>query len=138
MKKNSVPLCGHRCSEGGFTRETFQQFTGRVDKIITLTLLNRSLISHGYARRYDMHPLLRQYAQDKLEAAGAVADARNAHLIMFLGYAQRKADRMYDGQHYLESLEALEIEQDNFRVALDWALKRKQHRSGCRTRSRQW
>ena len=107
---------------GGFTREIFQQVTGASIRTIQ-TLLNRSLISHGYGRRYDMHPLLRQYAHEKLESHGMLSAAKQAHLETFLNYAQHHTDKMYDGQHYLESLEALEVEQDNFRAALDWSLR---------------
>ncbi len=106
---------------GGFTREAFQQVTGASVRTIQ-TLLSRSLMSHGHGRRYDMHPLLRQYAREKLEDAGSISDAKQAHLQAFLNYAQKHADRMYDGQHYIEAIAALDIEQDNFRAALDWSL----------------
>lgn len=106
---------------GGFTRETFQQVTGASIRVLQ-TLLNRSLMSHGYGRRYGMHPLLRQYAREKLEEQGMLVDAKTAHLETFVNYAQSQSDRMYDGQHYLESLKNLEIEQDNLRAALDWSL----------------
>lgn len=106
---------------GGFVRETFQQVTGASIRTIQ-TLLRRSLISHGYGRRYDMHPLLRQYAREKLKEQGMFFQAKQTHLKTFLDYAQKQTDRMYDGQHYLESLEALDVEQDNFRAALDWSL----------------
>lgn len=105
---------------GGFTRETFQQVTGASVRILQ-TLLNRSLINHGHGRRYTMHPLLWQYAREKLEE-GMLVEAKTAHLETFLNYAQKQSDRMYDGQHYLEALKTLEIEQDNFRAALDWSL----------------
>ncbi len=105
---------------GGFTREAFQQVTGASVHTIQ-TLLSRSLMSHGYARRYDMHPLLRQYAREKLESHGMLAAAKQAHLETFLTYTQHQNERMYDGQHYLEALDALDLEQDNFRAALDWS-----------------
>ena len=106
---------------GGFTRQSFQQVTGTSVRTLQ-TLINRSLINHGHLRRYDIHPLLRQYAREKLETAGQFEAASQVHLETFLDYAQSHADRMYDGKHYLESLEALDVEQDNIRAALDWAL----------------
>ncbi len=48
---------------GGFTRDTFKQVTGASVRTLQ-TLLSRSLIGHGYGRRYDMHPLLRQFARE--------------------------------------------------------------------------
>ena len=106
---------------GGFTRQSFQQATGTSVRTLQ-SLINRSLVNHGHVRRYDMHPLLRQYAQENLEAAGQFDEASKARLETFVAYAQTHANRMYDGWHYLESLEALDAEQDNFRAALDWAL----------------
>ena len=106
---------------GGFTRQLFQQVTGASVRAIQ-NLLNRSLIGHGYGRRYDMHPLLRQYAREKLEAYQMLDDAKTSHLATFSDYAQSHAERMYNG-HYLASLEALEHEADNIRAALDWSLQ---------------
>ena len=106
---------------GGFSRESFQLVTGTSVRTLQ-TLINRSLINHGHGRRYDMHPLLRQYAREKLDAAGTFIEARKSHLDAFLHYAQTHADRMFDGQSYLKSLEALDVEQDNFRAALDWSM----------------
>ena len=106
---------------GGFTRQSFQQVAGASVRTLQ-TLLSRSLISPGMGRRYDMHPLLRQYAREKLEAERRLAKAKQAHLLMFRDYAQNQASSMYSGQ-YLESLNALDIEQDNFRAALDWSLQ---------------
>jgi len=107
--------------QGGFTREIFQQTTGASVRTLQ-TLLSRSLIGHGHGRRYDMHPLLRQYAREKLEAHHLLQEAKQAHLTTFIAYAQHHAEQMYDGQ-YLESLDALDTEQDNFRVAIDWSLE---------------
>lgn len=106
---------------GGFTRESFQQITGASIRILQ-TLLNRSLINHGHGRRYDMHPLLRQYAREKLDSANMLHNAKNTHLEAFMTYAQTHAERMFSG-HYLDSVEALEQESDNIRAALDWSLQ---------------
>jgi predicted ATPase/DNA-binding CsgD family transcriptional regulator len=105
----------------GFTRQLFQQLTGASARTLQ-TLLSRSLINHGHGRRYDMHPLLRQYAREKLEAHEMLSDAKNIHLKTFMNYSQTHAQRIFDG-HYLDSLDALELEVDNVRAALDWSLK---------------
>jgi predicted ATPase/DNA-binding CsgD family transcriptional regulator len=106
---------------GGFTRQLFQQLTGTSARILQ-TLLSRSLISHRHERRYDLHPLLRQYAREKLEAHEMTSQAKQAHLGTFLQYAKHQAEQMYSG-YYIESLESLDIEQDNFRAVLDWSLE---------------
>jgi len=105
---------------GGFTRQLFQELTGASARTLQ-TLLSRSLITHGHGRRYDMHPLLRQYAREKLEVGGTLEQAKQAHLQTLLNYVQSQNEDMYKGQ-YLESLEKLDSEQDNCRAALDWSL----------------
>ncbi len=105
---------------GGFTRETFQSVTGASIRTLQ-SLLNRSLISHGHGRRYDLHPLVRQYAREQLDAHHQLNDAKQAHLQTYVTYVQTHADRMFKG-HYLESLDALDKEADNIWAALDWSL----------------
>ncbi|MEO0596219.1 MAG: LuxR C-terminal-related transcriptional regulator [Chloroflexota bacterium] len=105
---------------GGFTREIFQQMTG-VSVRVLQTLLSRSLIVTGHGRRYSMHPLLSQFAHEKLDSTDQLEDAKLAHLKVYIDYATTYHTRMYEG-HYLESLELLDVEQDNFRAALDWGL----------------
>lgn len=104
---------------GGFTRELFQKVTSASIRTLQ-TLQNHSLIHHGQGRRYDMHPLLRQYAHERLHDSELFDDAKQVHLEKFVEYAQSQNDKMYSG-YYMEALEALDIEQDNFRTALDWS-----------------
>ncbi len=105
---------------GGFTRAHFQQVTGASLRTVQ-TLVGRSLIQPGHSRRYSMHPLLHQFAREKLESLGSDGQAKKAHLTTFLAFAKAQEASMYTGL-YLESLRELEREQDNFRAALDWAL----------------
>ncbi|MEO1667691.1 MAG: tetratricopeptide repeat protein [Chloroflexota bacterium] len=104
---------------GGFTRQTFQQVTGASIRVLQ-TLLSRSLIMPGYSRRYDMHPILRQYAREKLEASGEFAAATAAHLQAMVDFATEQNHAMYTGS-YLPALDAIETEQDNFRAAMERA-----------------
>lgn len=109
---------------GGFGRKLFQQVTGASSRVLQ-TLLNRSLIAPGYERRYDMHPLLRQFAREQLaHNPDMETTAHHAHLKAFLAYAQSRNAVMLKGQ-YLASLVALELELDNFRAALDRAFNGK-------------
>lgn len=105
---------------GGFTRQSFQEVTGASIRTLQ-TLVNQSLISQGHGRRFDMHPLLREYAYLKLEEARQVNEAKQAHLRAFLAYAEAQMGRQ-SGLHYINALDALDMEQDNFRAALDWSL----------------
>ncbi len=107
---------------GGFTRKLFQEITGASLQTLQI-LMHRSLIGHGYGQRYDMHPLLRQYAREKLNQDDTLRiNTKKRHLESFMKYAQDHAVRMYRGS-YLESLDMLELEADNIRAALDWSLQ---------------
>lgn len=105
---------------GGFTRQSFQEVTGASIRTLQ-TLINQSLVSHGHERRFDMHPLLREYAFEKLEEAGQVDEAKRAHLRALLAYATTQVGRSA-GEGYVDALDAFDVEQDNFRAALDWSL----------------
>ena len=105
---------------GGFTRDLFQQATGASMHTVQ-RLLHRSLIGQGHGRRYHIHPLIRQYAAEKLAADHSEATAKKAHLEAVASYAARQVKRMDQG-HYLDALRLLVIEYENFRAALDWSL----------------
>ncbi|MGB7338911.1 MAG: tetratricopeptide repeat protein [Phototrophicaceae bacterium] len=102
---------------GGFSREIFQNVTG-VSVRIFQSLLHRSLIHHVDGKRYNIHPLLKQYALEKLETHKMLDDARSSHLAAILDYALVQKEKLYSGG-YLDALNAFEEEQDNFRAALD-------------------
>ncbi len=105
---------------GGFTHQMFQQITSTSVRMLQ-TLMQRSLLMSGYQRRYDMHPLLRQYAHEKMTEMRLLQEAHADHLKVFAAYARKWHLAMFDGQ-YLEALKALETEQENIRAVMDWAL----------------
>lgn len=105
---------------GGFTREMFQQVTGASIRTLQ-TLLGRSLITTHAQQRYDMHPLLRQYARDKLVASGDYEATRRAHLQVCMDYARAQVAILYDGD-YLAVLDRLQAEHDNVQSAFDWVV----------------
>jgi predicted ATPase/DNA-binding CsgD family transcriptional regulator len=104
---------------GGFTREAFQQVTGASLRTLQ-TLLRRSLVSQGHGRRYDLHPLIRQYAAEKLVALQRVEPAKQAHLQTFRRIAEKQAELFFTRQ-IVPALEACDMEHENFRAALDYA-----------------
>ncbi len=105
---------------GGFTASAFKQVTGASVRVLQ-TLLGRSLVMPGYGRRYDMHPLIRQYAREKLTASGAVEAAKDAHLLAFKEYVEAQQAAM-TGDTFIQSLDNIALEHDNVRAALDWSL----------------
>ena len=69
---------------GSFTRDAVQKVTGA--ELQTLkTLVDKSLLQRDHdTGRYEMHELLRQYAETQLEASGKAAAARDAHCEYYL------------------------------------------------------
>jgi tetratricopeptide (TPR) repeat protein len=69
--------------------------------------------------RYNLLETVRQYAGDKLEAAGEGATVRGRHRDWCLALA-RQAEPEFDGPQQGTWLERLELEHDNLRAALAW------------------
>ncbi len=106
---------------GGFSRESFQQVTGASLRTIQ-SLLRRSLIYHSVGRRYNLHPLIHQYALEKLQQANMVTAAKQAHLETFLSFAQNETPTLL-GKQFLDGVQKFEVEQGNLRAALEWGLE---------------
>jgi predicted ATPase/DNA-binding XRE family transcriptional regulator len=115
---------------GGFTLEaaetTFSQVIGdkSVSDIIVL-LLNKSLLQQaldeGGNPRFTMLATIQKFALNCLHSAGQEVETRDRHLAYFLNLAEQ-AEKEIHGPDQVESMNRLEVEHDNFRVALDWAL----------------
>jgi predicted ATPase/transcriptional regulator with XRE-family HTH domain len=95
------------------------------------SLVDKSLVRLNPAGRYEMHELLRQFAADKLLESGQVDETRHCHLQFLLGLAEGLEQQLF-GPQQLIALDRLEIEHDNFRAALEWALQTGDAESGLR------
>jgi predicted ATPase/class 3 adenylate cyclase len=71
--------------------------------------------------RFLMLQTIREFAADQLEASGEAATIKTRHLEAFLELAKEAKPHLF-GSRRKEWLDRLEIEQDNFRGALDWAI----------------
>lgn len=106
---------------GGFTRKAAENVTEATIRVLQ-GLMNKSLILRDKQGRYDVHELLRQYAEEKLEHANESQHTRNAH-------AQHYADWMYEHEAYLkdhrqlEGMNNIEIEFENVRAAWRWSVQ---------------
>lgn len=106
---------------GGFSRRAAQKVAGAGLRTLR-TLVEKSLITADGADRYAVHKLLRQFAEEKLEAAGRAGPVRDAHSHYYLqAVAQREAD--LKGRRQLEALEEIEVDLENVRAAWTWALE---------------
>jgi non-specific serine/threonine protein kinase len=100
-----------------------------VDDILELLsgLMEKSLvvaeaIGEGDTVRYRMLEPIRQYAQEKLEERGESKDVRRRHATFFLALAEEAEPKLLtpDDLHWLQRLE---VEHDNLRAAISWALE---------------
>jgi tetratricopeptide (TPR) repeat protein len=86
-------------------------------------LVDRSLVWMKRNERYDLHELLRQYAADKLATDDVdITTTANRHLDYFLTLAERAAAHVDGGEQFIW-FDMMEIELDNVRAALNWALR---------------
>ncbi len=116
---------------GGFTHEAAEQVAGA-----SLTLLS-ALISKSLAQpvadgRFDLHELVRQYAEAHLDTEPEGHEmvlgypnslaARKAHATYYLALVEQAVPQLY-GPAQAAWLQRLEREYDNIRAALTWLLK---------------
>ena len=104
---------------GSFARDAAEQVAHV--SLATLTLLvDKSLLQWTPSGRYDLHELLRQYAQQQLEASGESDAAHAAHSAYYLGFlAQRDTD--VKGRRQQAALHEISMDFENIRAGWAWA-----------------
>jgi predicted ATPase len=104
---------------GGFEHEAAQQVAAASLFVLT-ALVDKSLLQWTAGGRYDIHELLRQYAEQQLEAAGETEMARAAHSAYYMDFlAQRDAD--VKGRRQIDALHEIKTDFENIRVAWQWS-----------------
>src|SRR3989440_3025394 len=71
--------------------------------------------------RFLMLQTIREFAAERLDESGEAAAIRDRHVAAFLQLVEQAQPHLFGAQRK-EWLDRLEIEQDNFRAALDWAV----------------
>jgi predicted ATPase/class 3 adenylate cyclase len=88
-------------------------------------LVNKSLVVVDYEQeqdaRYRLLETVRQYACEKLAETGEGERVRTRHLAYFLQFAEEASPHLFRTEQ-LDWLRRLEMEHDNLRAALEWAL----------------
>ena len=117
---------------GGFTRQAAQAVAGaslqELRRLVNQSLLYRALTPSTTLRtegRYEVHELLRQYAAEKLEAAGEADAAGDAHSAYYAAALERW-DTELKGSQQQEALAEMGVEIENARAAWNWAVERGQ------------
>jgi predicted ATPase/class 3 adenylate cyclase len=106
---------------GGFELESAEAVcsTG-LDGLQSLT--DKSLLRRDAHGRFFLLELTREYALERLRAAGEEASVRRRHADWFLGLAKRAEDRLRSADQGLW-LSRLRADTDNFRAVLAWSLE---------------
>ena len=73
--------------------------------------------------RFTMLEMIREYALERLEAAGEAVTIRRRHAAYFLGLAEQFEPQLNRGAEQLATLARAEADQDNFRAALACAAR---------------
>src|SRR5215216_5206437 len=107
-------------SEGTEEGDVLDTFSGLVDK--SLVVAEARLKSRV---RYRLLEPVRQYAREKLEEGGEAEEVRRRHASFFLTLAEEAEPRLR-GPEDMEWLERLEVEHDNMRAALSWAMEQEE------------
>ncbi|MCA0456984.1 MAG: LuxR C-terminal-related transcriptional regulator [Chloroflexi bacterium] len=104
--------------QGGFTREAAEAVAGASLRVLTALVDKSWLRWESDNRRYDLHELLRQYADEQLVQAGATEATRDAHAAFFAGWMQKR-----EGEIKFRRQDAAldDIEQDFANVRLAWS-----------------
>jgi predicted ATPase len=119
------------CAQEGDERDILDLLTQLVDKSLVTTKLS------GNDTHYSMLENTRQYARDRLIEVGELIQMRNSHLKFFSRLAMESESKLY-GAEQVACLNKLEMEFDNFRVALEWSLEEGDPELGIRLAGALW
>lgn len=105
---------------GGFTRDAAMDVTGASLRTLT-TLVNKSLLTRDVSGRYQIHELVRQYAEENLRKSGQ-QDAMDAAHAAYYAYHCGGTFTSYEKLYDIEMINRVNVELDNVRAAWRWAV----------------
>ena len=105
---------------GGFRRKAAKAVANANIRLLQ-SLQHKSFVQQVAERRYDLHPLVQQFAFEKLEDSGQLREAKAAHLAYFETYVTDALIALDHGD-YLYPLRDVDLEKENVAAALDWGL----------------
>jgi DNA-binding SARP family transcriptional activator/predicted ATPase len=109
---------------GGFRREAAAQAVG-VSLPLLAELMDQSLLRHSAGGRYEIHDLLRQYAEEKLKASPAeYAQVHDAHCRYYAVLMSEHRAQLKD-EDAAAALTELDAERENVRAAWGWAVSQR-------------
>jgi predicted ATPase/class 3 adenylate cyclase len=120
---------------GGPAEELGGDVVEALDRLADQSLLRR--LPDFDEPRFLMLQTIREFAADRLEETGEGAAIKDRHLEAFIAVAERAQSHMFGGRRK-EWLDRLEMEHDNFRAALDWAIASGNARSALQLSAWLW
>jgi len=120
-KEQCLILCQLAIFRGGFTRQAADQVAGA--NLVSLTnFISKSLLRHTDQGRYEIHELLRQYAEDQLNQYPEIRkQAYDRHSRYYIDLLSRHEQDVF-GYHLVEIRAELRTEIYNLRQAVEWAV----------------
>jgi len=112
---------------GGFTREAAARVTGATLTQL-LAFMDQSLVRRSSSDRFEVHELLRQFAEEKLTTAlpePVHRAVRDAHSAYYAEWLQARESEM-SSRHIRAACEAILGELENVRAAWYWACQYRQ------------
>jgi tetratricopeptide (TPR) repeat protein len=103
---------------GGFDEEAAAQVSHASREALQV-LSDKSLVQRAGDGRFDMHPLIHQYAGEKLRQLGQYEEVCGRHLDYFRDMAENGEEKL-KGRDQLLWLHRLEVEQPNMLAAITW------------------
>jgi non-specific serine/threonine protein kinase len=128
---------------GGFTLAAAEAVAGRdidvLDGIAALVAASLIVPTRGVADepRYTMLETIREFALERLKASGEEASARRRHAEYYRWLAEDALPR-YDGPDVRITSDRIDIELDNCRAAMAWALEARAAEIGVRLAGTLW
>ena len=105
---------------GGCSPRAAEQVTGANPRILQ-ALVNKALLLRNREGRYDIHELLRQYAEEQLMQSGEAESARNAHMNYYAAELHEREAHLKDHRQ-LAALRDIGGDFENTRAAWRWAV----------------
>jgi serine/threonine protein kinase/tetratricopeptide (TPR) repeat protein len=106
---------------GSFSRDAAQKVVGASLRSLT-SLVNKSLLKRDMSGRYEVHELLRQYAEERLNLDSAAAEsARDRHSSYYIEFLSKLESSLKD-ERQVSALREIAADVKNVRAAWRWAL----------------
>jgi predicted ATPase/DNA-binding CsgD family transcriptional regulator len=121
---------------GGFDASAAEHIVGASLRKLS-ALAEKSLVRASPSERYDLHELLRQFAEEKLHEAGEFTATKGRHLEYFVTWAE-EANRRLRSVEQKTWFQSIETEHDNLRAALRWGIDGQRSETGLRLTIALW